>query len=66
MLFRSGGVLIGEPALNIADLLQKPSNEGMIHILQSQNLYTKPLLYSTLLLWMLSELYEELPEVGNI
>lgn len=63
---QDGGVLIGEPALNIADLLQKPSNEGMIHILQSQNLYTKPLLYSTLLLWMLSELYEELPEVGNI
>ena len=63
---QDGDLLIGEPALHVADLLQKPGEEGMIHILQSQKLYLKPALYSTLLLWMLSELYEELPEVGNI
>lgn len=63
---QDGGVLIGEPALQITDLLQVSSNEGMIHILQSQKLYSNPLLYSTLLLWLLSELYEELPEVGNV
>ena len=57
---QDGDLLIGEPALHVADLLQKPGEEGMIHILQSQKLYLKPALYSTLLLWMLSELYEEI------
>ena len=63
---QDANLLIGEPALQIADLLQKPSAEGMIHILQSQKLFLKPKLYSTLLLWLLSELFEELPEVGAI
>lgn len=63
---QDGQLLIGEPALQIEDLLAKPSEEGMIHILQSQKLYQKPALYSTLLLWLLSELYEQLPEVGDV
>lgn len=63
---QDGDILIGEPALQIEDLLARPGEEGMIHILQSQQLYLKPALYSTLLLWLLSELYEQLPEVGNI
>lgn len=63
---QDGALLIGEPAMQIEDLLARPSEEGMIHILQSQQLYLKPALYSTLLLWLLSELYEQLPEVGNV
>lgn len=63
---QDGDIFIGEPALQIGDLLQQASAEGMIHVLQSQKLFLKPKLYSTLLLWLLSELFEELPEVGAV
>ena len=56
----------GEPALNIADLMQTDGNgRGVINILAADKLMSAPKLYSTLLLWLLSELFEELPEVGD-
>jgi DNA helicase HerA-like ATPase len=56
----------GEPALNIADLMQTDAKgHGVINILAADKLMSSPKLYSTLLLWLLSELFEELPEVGD-
>jgi DNA helicase HerA-like ATPase len=57
---------IGEPMLNIDDLLQTDEQgRGVINILAADKLLQSPQLYSTLLLWLLSELYEHLPEVGD-
>ncbi len=56
-----------EPALDINDFFQlSADNRGMINILAADRLFNSPLLYSTFLLWMLSELYENLPEVGDL
>ena len=56
----------GEPALNIQDLMQTDGKgRGVVNILAADKLMTAPKLYSTLLLWLLSELFEELPEVGD-
>ena len=56
----------GEPALNIADLMQTDAKgRGMVNILAAESLMASPKLYSTVLLWMLSELFEHLPEVGD-
>jgi hypothetical protein len=56
----------GEPALNLTDLLQtSATGEGVINILAADKLIHAPNLYATLLLWLLSELFEELPEVGD-
>jgi len=56
----------GEPALNIDDLMQTDANgRGMVNILAAESLMAAPKLYSTFLLWMLSELFEHLPEVGD-
>ncbi|MDY6084545.1 MAG: helicase HerA-like domain-containing protein [Dialister sp.] len=61
-----GDVFFGEPALNIADWLTLgDGGKGMIHILDSSSLISNGRLYSTFLLWMLSELFETLPEVGD-
>ncbi len=58
--------LIGEPMLNVDDLLQTGANgRGVVNILVADKLLNAPALYSTLLLWLLSELYERLPEVGD-
>ncbi|HUQ52147.1 MAG TPA: helicase HerA-like domain-containing protein [Gammaproteobacteria bacterium] len=57
--------LFGEPMLNIDDLLQTESGKGVINILAADRLMSSPKLYATLLLWMLSELFERLPEVGD-
>jgi DNA helicase HerA-like ATPase len=57
----------GEPALNIDDLLQTDAKgRGIINILSAEKLMMSPRMYSTFLLWMLSELFERLPEVGDI
>lgn len=57
---------IGEPMLNIDDLLQTGADgKGIVNILAADKLMNAPALYSTLLLWLLSELYERLPEVGD-
>ncbi len=56
---------LGEPMLNVDDLLQTVDGKGVINILAADRLMQSPKLYSTLLLWLLSELYERLPEVGD-
>lgn len=56
----------GEPALSITDLLQQDQGQGLISVLDCRKLILHPDMYSTLLLWMLSELYEMLPEVGDM
>ena len=56
----------GEPALDLKDLMrQDMSGHGVINILAADQLILKPKLYSTFLLWLLSELFEQLPEVGD-
>jgi DNA helicase HerA-like ATPase len=67
-LEREGGeALLGEPALEIADLLRTDaSGRGVVSILAADQLILKPRLYSTFLLWLLSELFETLPEVGDL
>ncbi len=56
----------GEPALNLDDMIAtSPSGEGRINILAADRLMQSPRLYATFLLWMLSELFENLPEVGD-
>jgi DNA helicase HerA-like ATPase len=67
-LEREGGeALFGEPALELGDLLRTDANgSGIINILVADQLVLKPRLYSSFLLWLLSELFENLPEVGDL
>ncbi len=63
---QGGTKLFGEPALDLADLMRVDENgQGMVNILASDKLMGAPRLYATFLLWLLSELFEELPEVGD-
>ncbi|HKE39106.1 MAG TPA: helicase HerA-like domain-containing protein [Casimicrobiaceae bacterium] len=63
---QGGDKFIGEPMLNVDDLLQTAEGgRGNINVLAADKLLNAPALYSTLLLWLLSELYERLPEVGD-
>jgi len=57
--------LLGEPMLDVDDLLQTVDGKGVINILAADKLMQSPKVYSTMLLWLLSELYERLPEVGD-
>ncbi|VTS36352.1 ATPase [Streptococcus porcinus] len=61
-------LFFGEPALDLADFIQLDvaSGQGAINILNATKLFNSPTLYTTFLLWMLSELYELLPEVGDL
>ena len=64
---QGAGKLFGEPALNIADLMQTDERGwGYINLLAADKLIHTPALYSTFLLWLLSELFEQLPEVGDV
>ena len=64
---QGGDKLFGEPMLNVADLMQTDANGyGMINILAADQLMTSPKVYSTMLLWLLSELFENLPEAGDM
>ena len=64
---QGGDRFFGEPALDIADLLKiDERGRGYINILAADRLMTSPKLYATFLLWLLSELFEELPEVGDL
>ncbi len=59
--------LFGEPALNIADLMQTDAKgQGYINVLAADKLVHTPAIYSTFLLWLLSELFEALPEAGDL
>lgn len=62
-----GDLFFGEPALEIDDWLRKDERgRGYIQVLDCQKLILNPTMYSTMLLWMLSEIYESLPEVGDL
>ena len=64
---QGGEQFFGEPSLNILDFIQTDSNgQGYINILAADKLMNTPKLYATFLLWMLSELFEQLPEVGDM
>jgi DNA helicase HerA-like ATPase len=62
---QGGEQLFGEPALNIDDLIQTDGGRGVVNILAAEKLMSSPKLYATLLLWLLAELFERLPEVGD-
>jgi uncharacterized protein len=67
-LEREGGKgFFGEPALDLSDLLRNDlSGRGILHILAANELVLQPRLYSSFLLWLLSELFENLPEMGDL
>jgi len=63
---QGGEHFFGEPALELADIMRTaPDGRGYVNILAADQLIASPRLYSTFLLWLLSELFEELPEVGD-
>jgi uncharacterized protein len=63
---QGGDRFFGEPMLNIADFMQTDAGRGVVNILSADQLMNSPRLYATFLLWMLSELFEQLPEVGDL
>jgi DNA helicase HerA-like ATPase len=64
---QGGDLFFGEPALNIEDLLQTDTKgHGVVNILAADQLLQSPQLYATFLLWLMSELFEKLPEVGDL
>ena len=64
---QGGDQFFGEPMLNIADFMQTENDgKGVINVLAADKLLSAPRLYATFLLWMLSELFEALPEVGDL
>ena len=63
---QGGTMFFGEPMLNIDDLLQTDTRgRGLVHVLSAEQLVRSPKVYATFLLWLLSELFEQLPEVGD-
>jgi len=63
---QGGGQFFGEPMLNIQDFMQTDSaGHGVVNVLAADKLLHSPRLYATFLLWMLSELFEQLPEIGD-
>jgi len=63
---QGGGGFFGEPALQLSDLMRTNTDgKGLISVLDATTLINSPRLYSTFLLWLLSELFEQLPEVGD-
>jgi DNA helicase HerA-like ATPase len=64
---QGGEKLFGEPALVLADLMRTDSNGyGLVNVLAADKLMDNPRLYATFMLWLMSELFEELPEVGDL
>jgi uncharacterized protein len=63
---QGGAKFFGEPALSVTDLMQTaPDGRGYINVLAADKLMSSPRLYATFLLWLLSEMFEKLPEVGD-
>ncbi|MFY8124659.1 MAG: helicase HerA-like domain-containing protein [Hydrogenophaga sp.] len=62
---QGGDRFFGEPMLNIDDFMQTVGGQGVVNILAADQLLNSPRLYATFLLWMLSELFEQLPEIGD-
>jgi len=63
---QGGDRFFGEPMLDIADFMQSVDGKGVVNILAADQLMNSPRLYATFLLWLLSELFEHLPEVGDL
>ncbi len=63
---QGGDKFFGEPMLDISDFMQTVDGRGVVNILAADRLMNAPRLYATFLLWMLSELFEMLPEVGDL
>lgn len=63
---QGGNIFFGEPSLEIADLMRQEGGRGVINILNATSLFNQPTLYATVLLSLLAELYETLPEVGDL
>ncbi len=63
---QGGEAFFGEPMLDINDLMQTEDGKGIVNILAADKLMASPRLYSTFLRWLLSELFEQLPEVGDV
>ena len=62
---QGGEKFFGEPMLNIQDFMQTVDGKGLVNVLAADKLMNAPRLYATFLLWMLSELFEQLPEIGD-
>ena len=60
-----GEVFFGEPALDIHDLIRQQAGQGVINLLDGRQLMMQPRVYTTFLLWLLAELFEQLPERGD-
>jgi hypothetical protein len=63
---QGGDRLFGEPALEVGDLMRVADGRGVVNVLAAQRLFQAPKLYATFLLWLLSELFEQLPEAGEL
>ena len=63
---QGGDSFFGEPMLDIADLMQTDNGKGVVNVLAADKLMGAPRLYATFLLWLLAELFEHLPEVGDL
>jgi len=64
---QGAGIFLGEPMLDIMDLIRtSPSGKGVINVLAADKLFNMPKLYAITLLWMLSELFDKLPEEGDL
>lgn len=64
---QGGDLFFGEPALQLTDFIrQNEKGQGMINVLMAEKLHNNPLLYATMLIWLLAQLFEELPEVGDL
>jgi len=63
---QGGEQFFGEPAVKLDDFIQTVSGKGVLNILAADQLINSPMLYSTFLLWILSELFENLPEAGDL
>ncbi len=63
---QGGDRLFGEPMLNIDDLMQTHRGRGVVNILAADRLMQSPKMYATLLLWLLADLFENLPEAGDL
>jgi len=62
---QGGDKFFGEPMLDINDFMQTVSGKGVVNVLAADKLMNSPRLYATFLLWLLSELFEQLPEIGD-
>ena len=63
---QGGDLFFGEPAFDIYDLLQTEGGCGVMNILAADKLMLQPKLYSTFLMWLLSEIYDKMPEIGDM